>query len=338
MKYSLPYTPELSDFLHEKDDKYISAINDLYFSDEKYNPSARYIPDVDTGSMWSELRDIQQSHDIKMHYVMNSSVWKNDIYTTGKKQLIDNVNSIYESGCKILTINNMMLLRDVEFRNSIPKDLVLKLSINNKVSTLEEVVFLYEYNAIRNFILDRSVNRNMEELTRIHEWRSDKPGVTLTLLAQEGCISRCPWKATCDNMIATFHQYDEHEVNDMKAQHSTHFCTAHYTNHPQDMLKSPWITPGGVRLYENMVDYIKLAGRMQPIGPLSKTFDAYINQDERIDLSDILTIHSGSVLSISTVMDLEINGYSAKVSNCKNKCADCDFCDKLYNKLYDENR
>ena len=131
MKYSLPYTTGLLDYFRTKSSDYLSNISDLYFSDEKFNPSARYIPGIDSGDMWDELQMISQDYGIEMQYVMNSSVWKNDVYTTGKSQLIKNINRIYDLGCTMLTINNMLLLRDAEFRNNIPKDLKIKLSINN---------------------------------------------------------------------------------------------------------------------------------------------------------------------------------------------------------------
>ncbi len=336
MKFSLPYTSDIKEYLDGLSSENLSQINDLYFSDPNFNPSARYFPDVDIDKTWEELISIRESHGVHMQYVMNSSVWKNDVYTTGKSQIIDNVNEIYNRGCTMLTINNMFLLRDVEFRKNIPEDLILKVSINNKVSTLEEVEFLYRYSAVTHFILDRSVNRNLDEIKRIHNWRKDK-NITLTLLGQEGCLTKCPWKSTCDNMIATFADYDIHEVNDLKAHHSSHFCTVHYNNHPADQLKSPWISPTAVGIYDEFVDYIKLAGRMNPISTLSKSIDGYLNRSGEVNISDVLTMSGETALSRCTVSDLEIHGFSSQVSNCRNRCSDCDFCDRLYVKINNEN-
>lgn len=335
MKYSLPYTINIGAYIDNLSSENRLQINDLYFADPAFNPSARYIPDIDMNLVWEELNQIRENHDIHMHYIMNSSVWKNDTYTTGKKQIIDNVHAVYDQGCTILTINNLLLLRDVEFRENIPQDMKIKVSINNKVSTLEEVEFLYKYNAIEHFILDRSINRNLDELKRINEWRQDK-NITTTLLANEGCLTRCPWKSTCDNMIATFSDYDVHEVNDLKLQHSSHFCSVHYENQPQDHLKSPWISPTGVELYEPYADYIKLAGRMNPIESLSVEIDSYLNRSGNININNVLPVNNENNLSRSIVNDLEIHGYSAKVINCHNKCSQCNFCDLLYEKLNDE--
>lgn len=335
MKYSLPYTPKIGEYIDNLTTSSVNQISDLYFSDSAFNPSARYFPEADMISTWKELTDIKDSHGIDMHYIMNSSVWKNDVYTTGKQQVIDNIHEVYNRGCRMLTINNMFLIRDVEFRESLPQDLMIKISVNNKISSLEEVEFLYNYNAISHVILDRSINRNFDELERIHNWTKPK-GITLTLLAQEGCLTKCPWKSTCDNMIATFSDYDIHEVNDLKAHHSSHFCTTHYAHHPADHLKSPWIPPTAVGIYEDYVDYIKLAGRNNPIAELATVIDSYLNKTGTISLNNILPVQQNNNLTSSNVCDLEVHGYSSKVYNCHNKCSQCDFCDRVYDKLSHE--
>ena len=61
---------------------------------------------------------------------------------------------------------DVILVWDAAIVNAISKmfTLTIKLSINNKICTLDEVQFLYKYNAIQHFILDRSVNRNLDEI------------------------------------------------------------------------------------------------------------------------------------------------------------------------------
>lgn len=336
MQYSLPYTSGIYNWLKSLPVESIDKIHDVYFSDPKLNPSARYIPEADTVAMWDELAAMKEEFNIHMQYVMNSSVWKNDVYSKpGMQVVIDNINSVCDRGVTMLTINNMLLLRDVYFRESLPSNLQIKLSINNKISSVDEIEFLFKHCGISHFILDRSINRNMEELQRVTNW-NNRNKITVTLLAQEGCITKCPWKNTCDNMIATFDQYDEHEVNDLKLQHSTHFCTTHYKYNPQDQLKSPVITPVSVPLYEPHADIIKLAGRMVNIKTQKNVFMSYLNNTGDVNFHDITSTREDNVLSNTTIDDIEMYGYGNKVSNCKNRCADCDFCDTLYRKLCDE--
>jgi len=338
MRFSLPYTPGLLDYVESLTPDTIKSIHDVYFSDPLINPTARHFSDIDfVDQMWIDLKLMKSRYNIKMNYTMNPSVWKNDVYLSpGKQILIDNLIDIYTRGCDMLTFNNLMLLRDIDFRENIP-DFAIKLSINNKVSTLDEVEFLHEHVQLNNFILDRSVNRNLDEIIRIHEWTHDK-GISLTLLGQEGCITKCPFKQTCDNMISTFHDYDIHEVNDIRLQHSQKFCDSHYNDNPADMLKSPWISPAGLVIYEPYIDYIKLAGRGVDIDSLKVMLGSYLHQKSDTSLSDIFSSHHiMSPIKTITVSELEEKGFSHQVSRCKNQCSSCNFCDKIYESIINDN-
>ena len=337
MKFSLPYTPGLIDYVDRLPVSGRDQIHDIYFSDPHINPTARHFHDTDfVDNMWDDMKIMKAQHNIEMNYTMNSSVWKNDVYLPkGKQVLIDNLHTVWENGCTMLTINNLLLLRDSEFRESIPA-FKIKLSVNNKVSTLDEVKFLHDHVHLKYFILDRSINRNIDEIKRIHQWTHDKD-IKLTLLAQEGCITKCPFKSTCDNMVSTFHDYKEHEVNDIRMIHSTRFCDAHYQDNPADVLKSPWISPAGLILYEDYIDYIKLAGRGVDIDVLSASLDAYINRTCSITISDLFASHhySENIKSIN-ISELEERNFSNQTSTCQNRCASCDFCDRVYDSIIND--
>lgn len=337
MKFSLPYTPGLIDYIENSSEHVQTQINDIYFSDPAINPTARHFHDTDfVDGMWDDLKILKEEYGIEMNYTMNSSVWKNSVYQDeGKQLLIDNLRTVWNHGCTMLTFNNLLLLRDTEFRETIPA-FKIKLSVNNKVSTLDEVKWLHEHVYLDYFILDRSVNRNLDEIKRIHEW-SKNNNVKLTLLAQEGCITKCPFKSTCDNMVSTFHDYDEHEVNDIRLQHSLKFCDAHYQDNPADVLKSPWISPAGLELYEDYIDYIKLAGRGVDIDTLKTSLNAYFDRSADISLADLFASHhySETIKSIN-INELEERNFSGQTANCRNRCASCDYCDKALDSIIND--
>lgn len=338
MKFSLPYTPGLIDYISNLTDSNRNQINDIYFADPNINPTARHFHDTDfVDDMWDDMKILKHEYGIEMNYTMNSSVWKNDVYLpAGKQRLIDNLRTVWDQGCTMLTINNLLLLRDSEFRETIPA-FKIKLSVNNKVSTLDEVKFLYDHVHLEHFILDRSVNRNLDEIKRIHEWTHER-NIKLTLLAQEGCITKCPFKSTCDNMVSTFHDYDEHEVNDIRVQHSTRFCDAHYQDNPADVLKSPWISPAGLVVYEDYINYIKLAGRGVDINVLSVSLDAYLNREYSITIADLFASHHYSEkIKAINISELEERNFTNQTSNCKNQCASCDFCDRVFDMIINDN-
>jgi collagenase-like PrtC family protease len=330
MYFSLPYVAGISDYVDSLPKEKRQLITDIYFSDTRLSTSARYAwyenDDIDN-TKWLELLDIKHKHGIEPQYVINPSVWNNDVYTTGMQGFINVLDKVWSAGCRWLTLNNPLLLRMPEFRDNIPP-FNIKLSINNHISTLEEVQFTHDTIGINHLILDRSINRNIDELKRICTW-AKTANITITLLAQEGCIVKCQWKNTCDNMISTHHLHDKHEVNDTQNIHTLHLCTRYYNDRPADVLKSPWILPSMLNMYTGLVDCIKLSGRERLLAQIKDSFDAYLYRSNNIQLNKIIPKCSNMIGGMN-LLNLEEHAADSKWINCKNRCADCDFCDKIY--------
>lgn len=339
MKFELPYVPGIKRYIDSLKPEIRSSISDIYFSDSRLSTSARYMwydgDDVEN-EKWLELITLKKLYGIEPHYVINPSVWRNDSYSSeGLKNIKSILDKVWSKGCTWLTINNPLLLRMEEFRSDIPP-FKIKLSINNHISTLEEVQFAYESNYLRHFVLDRKVNRDMDELKRISKWLKSVPETSVTLLAQESCIPNCQWKNVCDNMISTYHLADHHEVNDLQTIHSNNLCQTYYESEkPQDIFKSPFILPSAVSMYEDTVDYIKLAGREKSIETLSTIIDCYLNSSDLTLIHSILPKASSTLRGVH-LAELTEAGASIKWLNCKSKCADCNFCDVLYDKIINE--
>ena len=336
MRLELPFIHGINDIINKLPDPKI--VSDVYFSDARLSNSARYIwydePDGED-EKWLEVLSMKLRHGIEPHYVINPSVWNNDAYTeSGVQELTDILDKVWGKGCTWLTLNNPLLLQMKSFRDNIPP-FKIKLSINNHISTLEEVQFAYKNSNIKHFVLDRKVNRNLDELTRISEW-CEQEDCTITLLAQEQCLPNCVWKNVCDNMIATYKHHDLHEVNDSQNIHAQHLCHAHYDNvSPADIFKSPTILPSMLNIYEPHVDYIKIAGREYMIDRLSSIVRAYAERCDDMLVPTLLSKANSSLQGINLI-ELQDHGVNHKWKNCKMKCADCNFCDELYQKLTNE--
>lgn len=330
MQLELPFVHGMSDLINRLNDP--AVISDVYFSDSRLSNSARYIwydePDGED-EKWLEIISMKVRHGIEPHYVINPSVWNNDAYTeSGIQELTNVLNKVWGKGCTWLTLNNPLLLQMKSFRENIPP-FKIKLSINNHISTLEEVQFAHKYSNVKHFVLDRKINRNFDELVRISEW-CEQEDCTITLLGQEQCLPNCIWKNTCDNMIATYKHHDLHEVNDSQNIHAQHLCHAHYTDvSPADIFKSPTILPSMLSRYDEHVDYIKLAGREFMLDRLTSIVLAYVNRSNDLLVNTLLGKASNQLRDVSL---LEVSDYGAgdKWLNCKMRCAECDFCDTMY--------
>ena len=336
MQLELPYVSGISEIINRLD--FPGVVSDIYFSDARLSNSARYIwYDEPEGEdeKWLEILSLKVRHDIQPHYVINPSVWNNDAYTeSGITELTDVLNKVWGKGCTWLTLNNPLLLRMRSFRDNIPP-FKIKLSINNHIATLEEVQFAYKTSNIRNFVLDRRVNRDHDELVRIAEW-CEQEDCTITLLAQESCIPNCLWKNVCDNMIATYKHHDLHEVNDTQNIHAQHLCQSHYDSvDPADIFRSPTILPSMLKQFDGLVDYIKIAGREFDVSRMERIVNAYANRSDDL-LIHMLLPKSSPTLRDLNLLELSDYGAGAKWKNCKLKCADCNFCENMYNDIIDQ--
>jgi len=329
MKYSIPYTPGLYDIIQRMTDENKLKINDVYFSDNQLSSNRKFSFDTD---YWIELKRIKNDFNIKLHYVINSSVYDNASYfQEGQHKLISILWNIYNDGCTYLTYNNSFMLRIPEFRQKIPP-FKIKPSINNKIMTLENVEFYYTNMNIKDFILDRSLNRNYDELKRIYEWTKDKD-ISLSLLANEGCIPNCIWKQHCDNLISQFSKNTEDDQKHLVKIHTDTLCGRHYTEQPADYLKSPWIPPNAIQYYEDIIDVIKIGGRMIAPNVLERMLDVYFNNRHDDFVYGLILTSSPQEYKQIYLAELEDNNYSGKTLNCKNKCSECNFCDLVFNKL-----
>lgn len=332
MKYSIPYTPGLLDLLLENKEIVGDQISDIYFSDNKFATN-RYFKWDDR--YWDELNDISEEFNCKLHYIVNPSVYDNEFYLDeGVGKFIDMLTEAWEQGARWLTFNNSIALRNGEIRTKIPA-YVIKNSVNNKINSLEQAVFWHKEMFINDLIIDRSLNRDLDELSVISQYAKEN-GLSITLLANEGCLPNCTWKQHCDNMISQYHKADINQANSVQKIHNVLACTAHYERNPADTLKSPFIMPNNVEAYEPYADCIKIAGRMTDLPVLWTILESYFLRTGNINLYKFFSTKIDEVWSSVTFNDLLELNFDQKTSTCKNKCASCNFCERVLDQLMHE--
>jgi len=310
MKYSFPYCEGTFDYLWDNP-KLCRHVNDVYFSDNSIFPSARHSPL--SKENWDELYDISEKLNIKLNYIMNPAVYDAPIYFLKKKQeLADKIKKLAEHDVTIITFNNPMLMNDAVIKEALLKYEV-KNSVNNMITTLEQVQELVEVVGLNSIFLGRDINRNMSEIIRI---RKKYPQIKLHLLSNENCYPGCVYKPFCDNLICSASQEGDLTFNELNEYRTTVACDQRKFSLYQKLANNV-IYPSQVKEYNDYVDVIKISGRLNPIENISKIFEAYINEDN------------------SYMIDIMCEGidipqqYFDYTLNCKNKCATCDLCDKI---------
>lgn len=303
--FSIGYTKGLFDLLNELNcwDK----INDVYFSVENdFVKSARIASLSDEEE--NELIDI--STKTKLHLVLNGPVWETNYSNESIEYIIKFIKSF---NVKILTINNPIIIKllkeyDVEIKNS----------VNNKLKTLENIIQWHEMFGLKSFMLDRSLNRNLDELNKIISYCKSN-NLKTTLLVNEGCIPDCPYKQFCDYNIST---------NNVTLNFSNLTCGGDFHKTPSVNLKSPMILPSALNLYD--VDVFKIAGRGKDVNLIRKRLQAYLFGNYSISIQHLVDTEPNEVYKLLNTITLSEFDYDNKVKNCKNKCSECDFCDNIF--------
>jgi hypothetical protein len=198
-----------------------------------------------------------------------------------------------------------------------------------KAASFLEIIDDSGFLAPRKILLDRSLNRDLTQLqTVVTQIKANHPGMTIELLANEGCMLHCPYKLAHDAHISLANLSDQKNLTHLINQ--TIGCHTYFFNHPKRFLKSPFIRPEDLAAYSETVDSIKLCGRT--LGPrfLTNVINAYINRsypDNLLHLMDATHWLSDHYHIDNKKLD---PGFLKMVTQCKIDCAVCDGCSELF--------
>lgn len=180
-------------------------------------------------------------------------------------------------------------------------------SINLMIDSAPKAVSMLEaihqtgFKPPAKIILDRSLNRDMEQLEKTClQLKKFYPDIKIELLANEGCISHCPFKSAHDAIISHINTTNTPDITHRMNQE--HGCKSYFIKNPEFFFKSPFIRPEDIHHYKPFANSIKICGRT--LGPkfLKATIGAYLNESysgnllQLMDachwLSDIYHIHN----------------------------------------------
>jgi len=321
--FSLPYTAGINTVIEELD---VSSISDIYFSDNKFG-SARTI--FNGKSMYDELYSLRGKYGIKLHYLINPSIYSNEFYKDVNKM----IDYIAEIDADMVTLNNTYLLRAgiIQDLKKNKPGIVLKNSVNNLVRTQKDFIFMHEVLGLTHIIVDRSLNRDLDTLGKMSKY-AEANGIKITMLVNEGCIVDCKWKQWDDLIISQHTEDSDRDLTDKV--HTELGCVRYFKHEPSEWLKTAFTLPNNLSKFEGMVDVIKLAGRGYPIDRWFKVVNAYQKRSGNIQFGDILSTTGDLFLANLLVNQITEAGFTDITHNCKTVCGDeCNHCDKIYTKL-----
>lgn len=180
-------------------------------------------------------------------------------------------------------------------------------------------------------ILDRSLNRNLDELARISlQMHKHFPDLKMEAVANEGCLPYCPFKLSHDSYIA---------LANISGRDQTHVincdigCIRLVDEQPHRLLQSPFIRPEDIDLYLYHVDTIKLCGRTLGIDFLINTINAYRARrydGNLLDLMDAMSWLADRLYVDNSMLSFD---FANMLSQCDNRCDRCGFCKELFESI-----
>ncbi|XUX00165.1 MAG: hypothetical protein TUN42_09780 [Dehalogenimonas sp.] len=185
---------------------------------------------------------------------------------------LDWLGEYYYRGLRNCTLANNHLMRTGLLQKRFP-EMKWKNTVNQQVSNSQQVLdYLHlGYNIVQ---LDRSLNRNIDELKRVKEavesFRLKFPEklVKTSLLVWEDCLPSCPFKREHDDL-----QIYLKKINYWDSQLGTLTCNRWTDKNGGSLLprfgaNCYWTSVDTFKEYANLVDIFKYSGRLNKIRPL----------------------------------------------------------------------
>ncbi len=177
-------------------------------------------------------------------------------------------------------------------------------------------------------VVDRDLNRALPRLAEIAgRCRERFPALTLALLANEGCLYRCPFKLAHDAHIALANTGLAPEASG--ALNTALGCRRLLAERPERLFRSPFIRPEDLGRYEGLVGVIKLCGRTLGAEFLLRTVAAYLDggfAGNLLALTDTMEWLAGELHVANERLPAD---FLEHLAGCDGDCRACGYCHDL---------
>lgn len=176
--------------------------------------------------------------------------------------------------------------------------------------------------------VDTSINRDLKLLRQIRE----RLGVELKLMANEGCLNKCPFRKFHMNLISHKSQEQEEEGTSFSFA-----CGDIIGRDGGQIFKSNWIRPEDLRRYEGVTGFFKIVGRDMLPSKVLRCTRAYLEESYDGNLFDLLCSSIGYYgIEFRAHIDnkaLDKTSFFKRTSTCNRQCHRCTYCADLADEL-----
>jgi collagenase-like PrtC family protease len=252
--------------------------------------------------------------------------------------LIEDLNRLVEAGCLtgIVFSDSYLLLALAEQAPRLVANIQAVPSINfvidavDKVGAVLALVEAIGFRLPEKLPLDRALNRQPKKLARlVAHIRKRWPRLKIELLANEGCLPQCPFRATHEALIAAANSgfsVDTLAINQRRG------CVQLLERQPHRILSSPFIRPEDVAHFHGVVDIIKICGRSLGRGFLLQAVQSYATGESPKNLLSLLDAANWMANRWELPSKTIPEDFYEQLTGCAGECSSCHYCEKLFSR------
>jgi len=320
-------------------DDYREAISEVYFawvgtaSGRARLGKQRGIVDWNAQNrLESDLKAIR-ARNIKLDLLFNANCYGaravSEHLEHEVRSLLDHLGDVV-GGVDIVTTTSLTVARTV--KKYFPA-IDVRASVNMRIESTEAMG--YVSGLFDSFYLCRDVQRDLKYVRQVREW-CDENGKDLCLLANSGCLYRCPGQIFHDNMVA--HDAEIDQTKNIK-NWTPHVCWNLYRKRENwaAILRATWIRPEDLHHYEGLADVVKLATRMhtRPRAVL----EAYTCGRWQGNLLDLLEPGFAPIFAPYIIDNTAFpEDWFEKIAACGRDCRRCGYSDQVFERVLVDSR
>lgn len=147
-------------------------------------------------------------------------------------------------------------------------------------------------------------------------------GIPIKAIVNEACYYGCP-----QNMNHACY------IGNVQSNNIVYFCDRREWKY-SDILRTNFILPRHLKIYDNCVDVYKIAGRHRSTENIFHILDCYVNERNDVDLFSLLSSRFIHGRIIDKGLKLPVKNVPDKILTCECKeCGkECNICDKVMEK------
>ncbi|HLP59960.1 MAG TPA: U32 family peptidase, partial [Candidatus Deferrimicrobium sp.] len=232
------------------------------------------LPVIDKNKVAQHVEVIHR-HGLKFNYLLNAVCLDNRETTREfNREIRELMEWLGQIKVDYVTVSAPMLIEMV--RNILPH-VKISLSTFANVTTISQARFFRDL-GVTEITLPESKNRDFRFLETLKAGFADDDGLRFQLIATNDCLFNCPLRYFHPNFQGHASQ-SWHITGGFALDYCMVRCTYFKLLHPEELLKSPWIRPEDLKIYEDLgYEKFKLTERMKTTEKIAAVTGSYFQR------------------------------------------------------------